>query len=70
MATRKPKIQPLTDIRVVNIWRTMMDDDSGQPTQVLVGWELQVQRGTDEWEKLHVENVLLGNLSDGIIETS
>lgn len=60
MAPRKPKVQPLTDIRVVNIWRTVMDD-SGQPTQELVGWELQVQRGTEEWEKLHVENVLLGN---------
>ena len=60
MAPRKPKVQPLTDIRVVNIWRTVMDD-SGQPTQELVGWELQVQRGAEEWEKLHVENVLLGN---------
>jgi len=59
MAPRKPKIQPLTDIRVVNIWRTVMDD-SGQPIQELVGWELQVQRGTEEWEKLHVENVMLG----------
>lgn len=60
MAPRKPKVQPLTDIRVVNIWKTVADDN-GQPAQALVGWELQVQRGTEEWEKLHVENVLLGN---------
>lgn len=59
MTHRKPKIQPLTDIRVVNIWRTMVDDN-GQPRQALVGWELQVQRGTEEWEKLNIENMMIG----------
>jgi len=58
MAPRKPKIPALTDIRVLQQWK-IQPDENGHDAYVLAGWELQIQRGTDEWEKLDVENVVL-----------
>lgn len=58
MAPRKPKIPSITDIRVLQQWR-IQPDENGMEGYVCVGWELQIQRGTDEWEKLDVENVVL-----------
>lgn len=58
MAARKTKIPALTDIRVLQQWK-IQPDQSGMDSYVLAGWELQVQRGTDEWEKLDVENVVI-----------
>ena len=58
MAARKPKIPSITDIRVLQQWR-IQPDENGMEGYVCVGWELQIQRGTDEWEKLDVENVVL-----------
>lgn len=58
MAARKPKIPALTDIRVLQQWK-IQPDQNGMESYVLSGWELQVQRGTDEWEKLDVENVVI-----------
>ena len=58
MATRKSKTPSLTDIRVLQQWK-IQTDETGMDQYVCVGWELQVQRGSDEWEKLDVENVIL-----------
>jgi hypothetical protein len=58
MAARKTKIPALTDIRVLQQWK-IQPDQNGMDSYVLAGWELQVQRGTDEWEKLDVENVVI-----------
>lgn len=58
MAARKPKIPSITDIRVLQQWH-IQTDESGMDGYVCIGWELQIQRGTDEWEKLDVENVVL-----------
>jgi hypothetical protein len=58
MAPRKPKVPALTDIRVVQQWH-IKKDENGMDGYVLSGWEIQVQRGTDEWEKIDIENVVL-----------
>lgn len=58
MATRKTKIPAITDLRVVQHFQ-IQRDESGNESYVNVGWELQLQRGTDEWEKLDVESVIL-----------
>ena len=58
MAPRKPKIPAITDIRVVQHWQ-IQRDQSGNEAYANVGWELQIQRGTDEWEKLDVENIIV-----------
>ena len=61
MATRKAKIPAVTDLRVVQHWQ-IQKDEQGNESYVNVGWELQLQRGTDEWEKLDVENVLVAEV--------
>ena len=58
MAPRKSKTPSITDVRVFQQWR-VQPDENGIESYVCVGWELQVQRGTNEWEKLDVENVVL-----------
>ena len=58
MATRKSKVPSITDIKVVQHWQIQKDQE-GNETYVNVGWELQMQRGTDEWEKLDVENLIV-----------
>lgn len=58
MAPRKQKIPSLTDMRIVNKWR-IQADENGHEGYVLEGWEIQIQRGTDEWEQLDVENIVL-----------
>ena len=58
MASRKIKIPAITDIRVVQHWQ-IQPDQEGNESYINVGWELQIQRGTDEWEKLDVENVIV-----------
>jgi hypothetical protein len=56
--SRKPKVQSLTDLRIYQTW-TIQPDENGLEQYVCSGWELQVQRGTDEWEKLDVVNVVV-----------
>lgn len=63
MAARKPKIPSITDIRVLQQWR-IQPDENGMEGYVCVGWELQIQRGTDEWEKLDIENVVLPDVQN------
>jgi hypothetical protein len=58
MATRKTKIPAITDLRVVQHFQ-IQRDENGNESYTNVGWELQLQRGTDEWEKLDVESVVL-----------
>ena len=58
MAPRKPKVPSITDMRVVQQWK-IQPDENGQENYTLVGWEFQIQRGTDEWEKLDIENVII-----------
>ena len=58
MAPRKPKTPAITDLRVVQHWQIQRDQE-GNESYVNVGWELQLQRGTDEWEKLDVESIIV-----------
>lgn len=60
MAPRKPKKPSITDIRVLQTWRPEMNTDGLS----FIGWELQIQRGTDEWEQLDVENVVLPKIQN------
>ena len=63
MAPRKAKTPALTDIRVFQKW-LIQKDENGLDNYVCVGWDLQVQRGTDEWEKLDIENVVLSEVQN------
>jgi len=58
MASRKTKVPAITDIKVVQHWQ-IQKDEAGNESYVNVGWELQLQRGTDEWEKLEVDNIIV-----------
>lgn len=58
MAPRKQKTPAITDLKVVQHWQ-IQKDEGGNESYVNVGWELQLQRGTDEWEKLDVENIIV-----------
>lgn len=62
MAPRKTKIPAITDMRVLQQWR-IHPDENGQENYVMISWELQIQRGTDEWEKLDIENVIIPDAS-------
>ena len=65
MPARKPKIPAVTDLRVVQHWQIQKDQD-GNDTYVNVGWELQLQRGTDEWEKLDVVMSVLPEVIENV----
>jgi hypothetical protein len=65
MPARKPKIPAVTDLRVVQHWQIQKDQD-GNDTYVNVGWELQLQRGTDEWEKLDVVMSVLPEVTENV----
>lgn len=58
MAPRKTKTPSITDMRILQQW-SIQTDENGMEGYVCIGWELQIQRGTDEWEKLDVENVIV-----------
>jgi hypothetical protein len=55
--TRKPKTPAITDIKAVQRWE-IRKDENGLEGYIMAGWHLQIQRGTDEWEKVDVENVI------------
>jgi len=65
MPARKPEIPAVTDLRVVQHWQIQKDQD-GNDTYVNVGWELQLQRGTDEWEKLDVVMSVLPEVTENV----
>lgn len=67
MTARKPKIPAITDIKAVQRWE-IQRDENGLEGYVMAGWHLQIQRGTDEWEQVEVENIVSQNPAKGIGE--
>jgi len=65
MPPRKSKTPAVTDLRIVQHWQIQKDQD-GNDTYVNVGWELQLQRGTDEWEKLDVVMSVLPEVTENV----
>lgn len=57
MTARKTKIPAITDIKAVQRWE-IQRDENGLEGYVMAGWHLQIQRGTDEWEQVDVENII------------
>ena len=57
MTTRKAKKQPITDIRAVQRYE-IHRDENGLEGYVMAGWTLEYQRGTDQWHKVDITDVI------------
>lgn len=57
MTARKPKIPAITDIKAVQRWE-IQRDENGLEGYVMAGWRLHIQRGTDEWQEVAIENIV------------
>lgn len=58
MVSRKTKTPTITDMRIQQSWQ-IQTDESNHENYVCTGWEIQVQRGTDEWVKIDVDNIII-----------